>query len=93
MSPYTSTLHVDQNLRYATLPSSLAASRTDAQVGRSTRQEDESVPDYSRLGTFHATVDQVRQQGRSQNQISSNVRERYEFAEVHNMETDRQDRL
>ena len=85
----TSTVPVDQNLRYATTPSSQATSRSYAQVHRTTRQEEESAPNYSRLGPAYARVDPGRQQG-SRNQISSNVRERYEFAETHNMETDKQ---
>ena len=74
------------------IPSSQATAGTYAQVGRSTRQEemDESAPNYSGLGPAYATVDQGRQHG-SQNQISSNVHERYGFAETYNMETDRQD--
>ena len=71
----------------------MAASGTYAEVGRTTRQEEESAqqsPNYSRLGPAHETVDPGRQPG-SQNQISSNVIERYELAEIPNMETDRQD--
>ena len=76
------TLPVDENLRYATTPSSLATSGTYAQLGTCTRQEDGSALNYSRLLIpAHATVDPGRQPG-SQNQISSNVSERYEFAEI-----------
>ena len=56
---------------------------------RTTRQEEESAPNYDRLGPAHATIDPGRQKG-SQNQISSSVSGRYEFAEIHNMETDKQ---
>ena len=87
MSLNSSSLPVDPNLRYATTTSSQATSAIYAQVSRNARQEDESAPTYSRLVTALATVDSGRQQG-SQNQISSNVSERYRFAEIHNMETD-----
>ena len=90
MSSNTSTVPVDQNLRYTTTPSSQTTSGTYAQVCRTTRQEEETAPNYSRLGPAYATVDPERQQG-SRNQISSNIRERYEFAEIHHLETDRQD--
>ena len=86
MSPNSLTPSIDQNLRYATTPSSLATSGTYAQVGRGTRGEDESASNYSRLATAHVRVDPGRQQG-SQNQISSNVSERYEFVEI---QTDKQ---
>ena len=90
LSTNSSIQPVDQNLRYATVPSSQGTSQTYAQVGGNTRQEDESAPDYSMLGPAYATVDQGKQED-SRFQISSNVCERCEFAEIHNMETDRQD--
>ena len=89
LSPNSSTVLVDQNLRYATTPStpsSQATSGTYAQVRRTTRQEEESAPNYSRLCRAHATVDLERQGSR--NQISTHVTDRYEFAEIHNMETE-----
>ena len=87
----TSSLPVERNLSYATIPSSLATSETYAEVGGNARQEDEPTPNYSRLGPAHETADLGRQQLEgSQNQISNYVSERYEFAEIHNMETDRQ---
>ena len=77
-----------KNLRYATTPSSQATSGTYAQVSRTTRQEEGSDPNYSRLGQPYATVDPGTQDSR--NKISSNISERYEFAEIHNTETDKQ---
>ena len=88
LSSNTSTLPFDQNLRYATTPSSQATSETYAQVGTITRQEEESDPNYSRLGPAHATVDPGMQG--SQNKTFSNISERYEFAEIHNMDNDKQ---
>ena len=88
LSSNTSTLPVDQNLRYTTTPSNQATSGTYAPVGRPTRQEEESDPNYSRLGPAHATVNPWTQDSR--NKISSNISERYEFAEIHNMETNKQ---
>ena len=87
-SSNTSTLPVDQNLRYATTPSSQATSETYAQVARITRQEEVSDPNYSRLGPAHATVDPGMQG--SQNKTFSNINERYGFAEIHNIETNKQ---
>ena len=72
------------------IPSSQATSGTYAEVGTSIRQEDQSAPNYRRLGPTHETVDPERQRG-SRNQISSSVSERYEFVEIHNMETERED--
>ena len=89
LSSNSSASPVDQNLPDTTIPSSLTTSTTYAQVVRTTRQEVEPAPGYSRLGPAYAKVDPERQQG-GQNQISSNVRERYEFVETHNMETDKQ---
>ena len=80
LSLNSSALPGDENPRYTT-PSSLATSGTYAQLGGTTRQEDESAPNYSRLVPAHAIVNPGRQQS-SKTQISSNVSERYEFAEI-----------
>lgn len=88
LSSNTSSLPVDQNLSYATTPSQ-ATSGTYAQVDKTTRREEESDPNYSRLGPAQATVDPGKQQD-SQNQISSKVCGRYEFAEIRNIEIDKQ---
>ena len=67
LSPNTSTLPVERNICYTMIPSRLTTSGTYAQVGRTTRQEDESDPTYSKIGPSHESVDPERQQG-SQNQ-------------------------
>ena len=61
----------------------------NAQVDRTTRQEVESALNDSKLTPAHVTVDSKRLQV-SRNQIFSNVGERYEFVDMHNTVTDKQ---
>ena len=93
----STTMPACNNSRYVTQPAPVSTLRTPRQAVRPANltaaqpEADTTTPNYSSIGPAYATVDtrrQVQQEGGTQNRV--NMRERYEFAEIH-AETDGQD--